>query len=108
MLRADLLLSNAWVRTLDGPMLRSGESRRAGSFTRSLQEVYDRPASLVRRDRLDHARRSQREALLDAASRDLRVFWVEFDTHCRTPETKRDHRGGAASEEWIEHLAARA
>jgi DNA gyrase subunit B len=40
------------VRTLDGPMLRSGESRRAGSFTRSLQEVYDRPASLVRRDRL--------------------------------------------------------
>jgi DNA gyrase subunit B len=39
------------VRTLDGPMLRSGESRRAGSFTRSLQEVYDRPASLVRRDR---------------------------------------------------------
>jgi DNA gyrase subunit B len=39
------------VRTLDGPMLRSGESRRAGSFTRSLQEVYDRPATLVRRDR---------------------------------------------------------
>jgi DNA gyrase subunit B len=39
------------VRTLDGPMLRSGESRRAGSFTRSLQEVYDRPATLLRRDR---------------------------------------------------------
>jgi len=39
------------VRTLDGPMLRSGESRRAGSFTRSLQEVYDRPATLVRKDR---------------------------------------------------------
>jgi DNA gyrase subunit B len=39
------------VRTLDGPMLRSGESRRAGSFTRSLQEVYDLPATLVRRDR---------------------------------------------------------
>jgi DNA gyrase subunit B len=39
------------VRTLDGPMLRSGESRRAGSFTRSLQEVYDLPSTLVRRDR---------------------------------------------------------
>jgi DNA gyrase subunit B len=39
------------VRTLDGPMLRSGESRRAGSFTRSLQEIYDLPATLVRRDR---------------------------------------------------------
>ena len=39
------------VRTLDGPMLRSGESRRAGSFTRSLQEVYDLPATLVRKDR---------------------------------------------------------
>jgi DNA gyrase subunit B len=39
------------VRTLDGPMLRSGESRRAGTFTRSLQEVYDLPATLVRKDR---------------------------------------------------------
>jgi DNA gyrase subunit B len=39
------------VRTLDGPMLRSGESRRAGSFTQSLQEVYDLPATLVRKDR---------------------------------------------------------
>jgi DNA gyrase subunit B len=39
------------VRTLDGPMLRSGESRRAGTLTRSLQEVYDLPATLVRRDR---------------------------------------------------------
>ncbi len=39
------------VRTLDGPMLRSGESRRAGSFTKSLQEVYDLPATLVRKDR---------------------------------------------------------
>ena len=39
------------IRTLDGPMLRSGEARRTGSFTRSLQEVYDRPATLVRKDR---------------------------------------------------------
>ncbi|MCX7301569.1 MAG: DNA topoisomerase (ATP-hydrolyzing) subunit B [Rhodobacterales bacterium] len=39
------------VRTLDGLMLRSGESRRAGTFTQSLQEVYDLPATLVRKDR---------------------------------------------------------
>jgi DNA gyrase subunit B len=39
------------VRTLDGPMLRSGEARRTGSFTKSLQDVYDLPATLVRRDR---------------------------------------------------------
>ena len=39
------------VRTLDGPMLRSGEARRTGSFTLSLQEVYSTPATLVRRDR---------------------------------------------------------
>ncbi len=39
------------VRTLDGPMLRSGEARRTGSFTQSLQDVYDLPATLVRKDR---------------------------------------------------------
>ncbi|MFY0682056.1 MAG: DNA topoisomerase (ATP-hydrolyzing) subunit B [Thalassovita sp.] len=39
------------VRTLDGPMLRSGEARKTGSFTESLQEVYDLPATLVRKDR---------------------------------------------------------
>ncbi len=39
------------VRTLDGPMLRSGEARKSGSFTESLQEIYDTPASLVRKDR---------------------------------------------------------
>ncbi|NCW53784.1 MAG: DNA topoisomerase (ATP-hydrolyzing) subunit B [Rhodobacteraceae bacterium] len=39
------------VRTLDGPMLRSGEARKTGSFTQSLQEVYGTPASLVRKDR---------------------------------------------------------
>jgi DNA gyrase subunit B len=39
------------VRTLDGAMLRSGESRRAGSFTKSLQSVYDLPAALERKDR---------------------------------------------------------
>lgn len=39
------------VRTLDGPMLRSGESRKTGSFTESLQEIYNTPATLVRKDR---------------------------------------------------------
>ncbi len=39
------------VRTLDGPMLRSGEARRTGSFTQSLQAVYGSPAVLERKDR---------------------------------------------------------
>ncbi len=39
------------VRTLDGPMLRSGEARKTGSFTQSLQEIYATPITLVRRDR---------------------------------------------------------
>ena len=39
------------VRTLDGPVLRSGEARRLGSFTDDLQEIYAKPARLVRKDR---------------------------------------------------------
>jgi DNA gyrase subunit B len=39
------------VRTLDGKMIRSGDARRSGSFTEHLQEVYDLPATLVRKDR---------------------------------------------------------
>lgn len=39
------------VRTLDGPMLRSGEARKTGSFTQSLQDTYGTPATLVRKDR---------------------------------------------------------
>ncbi len=39
------------VRTLDGAMLRSGESRKAGTFTQSLQEIYDTPAMLIRKER---------------------------------------------------------
>ena len=39
------------VRTLDGKLLRSGDARRSGSFTQHLQEVYDLPATLVRKDR---------------------------------------------------------
>ncbi|MDO5659318.1 MAG: DNA topoisomerase (ATP-hydrolyzing) subunit B, partial [Paracoccus sp. (in: a-proteobacteria)] len=38
-------------RVLDGPMLRSGESRRLGSMTDALREVYGTPATLVRKDR---------------------------------------------------------
>ncbi|MDK3017708.1 DNA topoisomerase (ATP-hydrolyzing) subunit B [Pseudodonghicola flavimaris] len=41
------------VRTLDGPMLRSGEARRTGtSFTESLQEIYGTAAQLVRKERV--------------------------------------------------------
>ncbi|MEO0865303.1 MAG: DNA gyrase subunit B, partial [Pseudomonadota bacterium] len=40
------------VRTLDGPMLRSGEARKTGSFTQSLQDVYGLPATLVRKERV--------------------------------------------------------
>ena len=39
------------LRTLDGPMLRSGEARKTGSFTESLQEVYGAAATLHRKDR---------------------------------------------------------
>ena len=39
------------VRTLDGKMMRSGDARRSGTFTEHLQEVYDLPATLVRKDR---------------------------------------------------------
>ena len=39
------------VRTLDGKLLRSGDSRRSGGFTEHLQEVYNLPATLVRKDR---------------------------------------------------------
>ena len=39
------------VRTLDGRILRGGEAKRTGSFTQSLQEVYDLPAQLIRKDR---------------------------------------------------------
>ncbi len=39
------------LRTLDGALLRSGESRRLGSHTEGLQEVYEEPATLVRKDR---------------------------------------------------------
>ena len=39
------------VRTLDGPVLRSGEARRLASHTASLEETYGLPARLIRKDR---------------------------------------------------------
>ncbi|MFQ6551081.1 DNA topoisomerase (ATP-hydrolyzing) subunit B [Aestuariibius insulae] len=48
---ARLLRGVEEVRTLDGPMLRSGEARRTGSFTQSLQEIYATPATLHRKER---------------------------------------------------------
>ena len=40
------------VRTLDGKIMRGGEARRTGSFTKGLQDVYSLPATLVRKDRI--------------------------------------------------------
>jgi len=42
------------VRTLDGPTLRGGEARKTGSFTQHLQEVYNTPATLIRKDRVQN------------------------------------------------------
>ncbi|MEM1301184.1 MAG: DNA topoisomerase (ATP-hydrolyzing) subunit B [Pseudomonadota bacterium] len=39
------------VRTLDGPMLRSGEAGRTGSFTEGLQDIYGQAATLHRKER---------------------------------------------------------
>jgi DNA gyrase subunit B len=39
------------VRTLDGPVLRSGEARRLGSHTDALQDTYRITGQLIRRDR---------------------------------------------------------
>ncbi len=38
-------------RILDGHMLRSGESRRLGELTQSLQDIYGQPARLIRKER---------------------------------------------------------
>jgi DNA gyrase subunit B len=39
------------IRTLDGPVLRSGEARKLGSFTVALQEIYGSPTTLTRKDK---------------------------------------------------------
>ncbi|AVO37728.1 DNA topoisomerase (ATP-hydrolyzing) subunit B [Pukyongiella litopenaei] len=61
------------VRTLDGPMLRSGEARKTGSFTKSLQEIYGTTASLVRRDRAQaiHGPLGLLRAILDEGEKGL-------------------------------------
>ena len=61
------------VRTLDGKMLRSGEAGRTGTFTQSLQEVYNQPATLVRRDRMQiiHGPLTLLSAILDEGEKGL-------------------------------------
>jgi DNA gyrase subunit B len=54
-------------------MLRSGEARKTGSFTKSLQEIYDLPATLVRKDRhqLIHGPLDLLAAILEEGQRGL-------------------------------------
>ncbi|TCS66431.1 DNA topoisomerase (ATP-hydrolyzing) subunit B [Primorskyibacter sedentarius] len=61
------------VRTLDGPMLHSGEARKTGSFTQNLQAVYDLPATLERKDRrqLIHGPLDLLKAILDEGEKGL-------------------------------------
>jgi DNA gyrase subunit B len=61
------------VRTLDGPMLRSGEARKTGSFTASLQEVYGTTATLQRKDRtqLIHGPLQLLKAILEEGEKGL-------------------------------------
>ncbi|MDE3121856.1 MAG: DNA topoisomerase (ATP-hydrolyzing) subunit B [Paracoccaceae bacterium] len=61
------------VRTLDGHVLRSGEARRLASYTKSLQDVYQTPATLVRRDReqLIHGPVELLEAILTEGEKGL-------------------------------------
>ncbi|MGR3803020.1 DNA topoisomerase (ATP-hydrolyzing) subunit B [Marinibacterium profundimaris] len=61
------------VRTLDGQMLRSGEARRTGSFTQSLQDIYGTPATLHRKDRsqLIHGPLDLLKAVLDEGEKGL-------------------------------------
>ncbi|MBS0123681.1 DNA topoisomerase (ATP-hydrolyzing) subunit B [Thetidibacter halocola] len=61
------------VRTLDGPMLRSGEARKTGSFTQALQAVYSTAATLERKDRrqLIHGPLDLLKAILDEGEKGL-------------------------------------
>ncbi len=61
------------LRTLDGPMLRSGEARRTGQFTQNLQEVYGTPATLERKERSQtiHGPLDLLAAILDEGERGL-------------------------------------
>ena len=61
------------VRTMDGNMLRSGEARRTGTFTQSLQDVYSLPATLIRKDKtqLIHGPLDLLEAILTEGEKGL-------------------------------------
>ncbi|MEL6798242.1 MAG: DNA topoisomerase (ATP-hydrolyzing) subunit B [Pseudomonadota bacterium] len=61
------------ARSLDGPILRSGEARRLGGFTEGLQEVYGTPARLIRRDKeiLIHGPTELLDAILEEGERGL-------------------------------------
>lgn len=61
------------VRTLDGPMLRSGEARKTGSFTEALQEIYATTATLVRKEReqLIHGPLGLLDAILEEGEKGL-------------------------------------
>ncbi len=56
------------MRTLDGPVFKSGEARRMGGFTDSLKETYAQPAKLVRKDK---------ELLIQAPSELLNAVMTE-------------------------------
>lgn len=61
------------VRTLDGPMLRSGEARKTGSFTESLQEIYGATGVLHRKERSQviHGPLGLLKAILDEGEKGL-------------------------------------
>jgi DNA gyrase subunit B len=61
------------VRTLDGAMLRSGEARKSGSFTESLQSIYGGPAVFERKDRRQviHGPLGLLKAILDEGEKGL-------------------------------------
>ena len=61
------------VRTLDGKILRGADAKRTGSFTKSLQEVYDLPATLIRKDRAQiiHGSLDLLEAILTEGEKGL-------------------------------------
>ena len=61
------------VRTLDGRILRGGEANRTGSFTQHLQEVYNLPATLIRKDRsqLIHGPIDLLDAILEEGEKGL-------------------------------------
>ncbi|WP_425097679.1 DNA topoisomerase (ATP-hydrolyzing) subunit B [Tropicibacter sp. S64] len=61
------------VRTLDGPMLRSGEARKTGSFTKALQAIYNTPATLERKERrqLIHGPLELLKAILEEGEKGL-------------------------------------